>query len=155
MNETIADIVRGVPPFPYVRQCLEKLSDQADMIVCSATPNAALQSEWQEHGIAPYVGAICGQEAGSKAETLGRAASRGYAEKHVLMIGDAPGDLKAARAVGALFYPINPGHEEAGWKHFYNEACDRFLAGDYAGEYEERLIDEFDTYLPEQPSWKR
>ena len=38
------------------------------------------------------------------------------------MIGDAPGDMKAARANGALFFPINPGHEDESWERFYDEA---------------------------------
>ncbi len=155
VNATVDDIVHNVPPFPYVRDSLEKLSNVADMIVCSATPNMALRKEWEEHDIAKYVAAICGQEAGSKKETLGQAAGHGYADNHVLMIGDAPGDMKAAKAVGALFYPINPGAEEQSWQRFLNEACDKFLNGDYAGAYEASLIAEFDTYLPELPPWKR
>ena len=155
VNKTVADIVHGVPPFPNVRETLQKLVPVADMIVCSATPNEALQNEWVEHDIARYVSAICGQEAGSKTETLGQAASQGYGKNHVLMIGDAPGDMKAAQSNGALFYPINPGNEEASWERFLNEACDIFLDGQYAGDYEQRLIDEFDTYLPEQPPWKQ
>lgn len=154
VNEVIDDLVEGVTPYPGVKESLEKLNPQADMIVCSATPNDALNKEWEEHGIRQYVEAICGQEAGSKKETLGEAASRGYAENHVLMIGDAPGDMKAAIAVGALFYPINPGHEEASWERFLTEACDKFLAGEFAGDYQAQLIAEFDTYLPEVPPWK-
>ncbi len=154
VNKTIDDMVHGVSPFPYVRQSLEKLADKADMIVCSATPNAALNKEWAEHEIAPFVSAICGQEVGSKKESLGQASSHGYADGHVLMIGDAPGDMAAARAVGALFYPINPGAEDASWERFYGESCDKFLSEDYAGEYEAALIAEFDTYLPDTPPWK-
>lgn len=155
VNDSIAQMVKGVPPFPGVRDALEKLSTSADMMVCSATPNEALQAEWKEHNIESFVAAICGQEAGSKKETLGQAASHGYAKDHVLMIGDAPGDMKAAKEVGALFFPINPGHEEASWQKFLNEACDKFLNGEYAGDYEQSLIDEFDTYLPELPPWKK
>lgn len=155
VNSSVADIVHGVPPFPFVRDSLEKLSPVADMIVCSATPSAALVKEWQEHEIAPYVGAICGQEAGSKAESLMESSSRGYEKNQVLMIGDAPGDMSAAKAVGVLFYPINPGAEEASWERFFREACDRFLNGQYAGDYEESLIAEFDSYLPETPPWKK
>ena len=153
-DRTIDEIVEGVTPYPGVRESLEKLQPQVDMIVCSATPNDALNKEWEEHGIRSYVGAICGQESGSKKETLGQAASHGYAENHVLMIGDAPGDMKAAQAVGALFYPINPGREEASWERFLKEACDKFLNNEYAGDYQDRLIAEFDTYLPEHPPWK-
>lgn len=155
VNDTVAGMVHGVPPFPFVRRSLKKLEKVADMIVCSATPGKALTSEWQEHGIAEFVAAICGQEAGSKMETLGQAASVGYPKQNVLMIGDAPGDMSAAKAVGALFYPVNPGNEDASWERFFNEACDRFLNGTYAGEYEQKLIAEFDTYLPETPPWKR
>ena len=36
-----------------------------------------------------------------------------YPPGHTLMIGDAPGDHKAAAANHALFFPINPGAEEA------------------------------------------
>lgn len=155
VNNTVEDMVHGVAPFPFVRQSLEKLSSVAEMIVCSATPNAALKKEWEEHNIASFVQAICGQEAGSKKETLGQAKDFGYGENKVLMIGDAPGDMKAAKAVGALFYPINPGREEQSWERFYKESCDKFLNGEYAGDYEKQLIAEFDEYLPELPPWKR
>ncbi|WP_298865936.1 HAD hydrolase-like protein [uncultured Gimesia sp.] len=155
VNEMIADMVHDVPPYPNVRESLQKLDPVADMIVCSATPNEALNKEWEEHDIAQYVDAICGQEAGSKKETLGQAKDCGYEPNKVLMIGDAPGDMKAAEAVGALFYPINPGCEEASWERFIGEACDKFLNGEYAGEYQEKVIAEFDSYLPELPPWKQ
>ena len=155
VNAAIEDMVEGVPPFPFVRESLEKLAPLADMIVCSAPPNAALKAEWEEHGIAGHVAAICGQEVGSKKEILDRTIRAGYARDKVLMIGDAPGDMQAARANGVLFYPINPGAEDASWERFFKEACDRFLSGTYAGDYEARLIKEFDSYLPELPPWKK
>src|SRR5437870_3849729 len=61
VNRSIAEMVRGVPPFPYVRQCLERFVSRADMLVCSQTPCAALEAEWKEHDLAQYVVAICGQ----------------------------------------------------------------------------------------------
>ncbi|RLC58468.1 MAG: HAD family hydrolase [Chloroflexota bacterium] len=154
VNATVADIVHGVPPFPYVRESLEFLADKADMIVVSATPVEALTREWEEHDIAKYVRVIAGQEMGKKALHLKLAAKGKYAPGHVLMIGDAPGDMKAARANGALFYPINPGHEEESWQRFYEEAMHKFLAGEYAGDYEASLIAEFEALLPEVPPWK-
>jgi phosphoglycolate phosphatase-like HAD superfamily hydrolase len=128
---------------------------EADMIVVSATPVEALTREWEEHGIAKYVRVIAGQERGSKTEHLKLAAGGKYAPDHILMIGDAPGDMKAARANDALFFPINPGHEEASWQHFYEEAMHKFLAGEYAGEYEASVIAEFEKLLPEVPPWKK
>jgi phosphoglycolate phosphatase-like HAD superfamily hydrolase len=155
VNATVADMVHGVPPFPYVRESLEKLKDFADMIVVSATPNEALEREWVEHDIAKYVEIIAGQEMGKKSEHLALAAKGKYPSDRILMIGDAPGDMKAARANGALFYPIKPGQEEESWKFFFEEAADVFREGRYAGEYEAGLIAEFDAVLPELPPWKQ
>ena len=72
----------------------------------------------------------------------------------MLMIGDAPGDLKAARATGVMFYPVNPGHEEDSWQRLRGEALDRFFAGSYGGDYEAARIAEFEKLLPETPPWK-
>jgi phosphoglycolate phosphatase-like HAD superfamily hydrolase len=155
VNATIADMVEGVPPFPHVRESLAYLADKADMIVVSATPLEALAREWEEHDIARYVRVIAGQEMGKKALHLELASGGKYEPGHVLMIGDAPGDMKAARPNDALFYPINPGHEEESWQRFREEAVHKFLAGEYAGAYEAQLIAEFDKLLPEQPPWKR
>ncbi len=153
VNDTIAGMVHGVPPFPYVRESLEVMADKADMLVVSATPVRALEQEWNEHDIGRYARAIAGQEQGTKAQHLAAAAAGRYAPSHILMIGDAPGDLKAARANNALFYPINPGDEEASWERFYQEAMPRFFEGTYAGEYEVALIAEFDRRLPDTPPW--
>jgi len=151
VNESVANMVRGVPPFPFVRESIQRLVEQADVIVVSATPQEALQREWDEHDLAQYVRAICGQEVGTKAESLGAASQ--YPAGNTLMIGDAPGDYKAAVANQALFFPVNPGAEEASWKRFYEEGIERFFSGKFAGEYQQALLDEFDSYLPEKPPW--
>jgi phosphoglycolate phosphatase-like HAD superfamily hydrolase len=155
INASVADMVHGVPPFPYVRESLDFLSDKADMIVVSATPAEALTREWQEHDIARYVRVIAGQEMGTKSEHIALAAKGRYAPDHILVIGDALGDLEAARDNEALFFPINPGHEEESWQQFYEEGLHRFLAEEYAGDYEARLIAEFERFMPETPPWKR
>jgi len=151
INASVAEMVRGVPPFPFVRQSIEKLCETADIMVVSATPQEALQREWDEHDLAQYTVAICGQEAGTKTEHL-QAASQ-YPAGHTLMIGDAPGDYKAAMANNALFFPVNPGNEEASWKRFYEEGAGRFLDGTFAGKYQQQLLEQFDSYLPEKPPW--
>jgi phosphoglycolate phosphatase-like HAD superfamily hydrolase len=153
VNRAVADIVSGVPPFPHFRESLERMVRDADVIVVSQTPTEALVREWREHGIDGYVRAIAGQELGTKAEHLQFAAGGKYPAGRVLMIGDAPGDLEAARRNGALFYPILPGREEASWERFLQEGLDRFFAGTFAGAYEAGLIREFDVSLPERPPW--
>lgn len=154
VNETIDRIVgEGVPPFPMVRESLQKLQGKADVLVVSATPQAALNKEWENQGLAQYVQAICGQEVGTKKESLAFASR--YPKDHTLMIGDAPGDYKAALANGALFFPINPGDEEASWKRFYDEGIEKFLSGNFAGAYQQELLDDFDSHLPTLPPWKQ
>lgn len=155
VNATVADMVKGVPPFPYVRESLQKASERADLIVVSATPSEALQREWREHDIAKYAAIIAGQELGSKKEHIQLAAGGKYEPQHILMVGDAPGDLRAARTNGALFYPIMPGREDESWERFYNEALERFFAGTYAGDYEADLVRQFEALLPETPPWKK
>jgi phosphoglycolate phosphatase-like HAD superfamily hydrolase len=153
VNAYIDDLVHGVPPFPFVRESLEKIRTKADAMVISQTPTPALEREWAEHGIKKYVSIIAGQEMGTKTEHLKFAAAGKYAPDKILMIGDAPGDFKAAKSNGALFFPIDPGSEELSWKRFHDEALDRFFAGTYAGDYEASLIKQFDSRLPEKPAW--
>lgn len=151
VNDSVGATVRGVPPFPFVRECLSQLEGRADQIVCSATPQEALRREWQEHGVDRFVAAIWGQETGTKKEILAIAAR--YPAEHALMVGDAPGDYQAARANAALFFPILPGREDQSWRHLYEEGIDRFLAGTFAGAYQQALLDEFDRSLPSRPPW--
>jgi phosphoglycolate phosphatase-like HAD superfamily hydrolase len=154
VNAAIEDMVHGVPPFPLVRECLAKLNDQADAICISQTPGDALKREWAEHGIDRFVKIIAGQEMGTKTEHLKFAAKDKYSPTKILMIGDAPGDFKAAKSNGALFFPINPGSEEASWETLYHEGLNRFFAGTYAGDYEAGLVKQFDASLPEHPEWR-
>jgi phosphoglycolate phosphatase-like HAD superfamily hydrolase len=155
INADVSEMVHDIPPYPFMKESLEKLSNRADAMVISSTPVEALEREWTENGMDGMVRIIAGQEHGSKKEHLAFGAKGKYSDDKILMIGDAPGDMKAARSNGVLFYPINPGHEEDSWQRFYEEAMDKFFAGTYAGRYEQDLISEFESYLPERPPWKK
>jgi phosphoglycolate phosphatase-like HAD superfamily hydrolase len=153
VNAQIEDIVHGVPPFPLVVECLKRVNEKADAMCISQTPADALKREWAAANIDSYVKIIAGQEMGTKTEHLRFAAKDKYAPYRIMMIGDAPGDFKAAKSNGALFFPINPGGEEESWKRLHNEGLDQFFNGTYAGEYEAKLVREFDACLPEHPHW--
>jgi len=155
VNADVTKIVRNCPPFPHVRESLEKLKDVADILCISATPGEALEREWAEHDIAKYTRIIAGQEMGSKKEHIQYAAGGKYETDKILMIGDALGDMKAAKANNALFYPINPGHESDSWKRFHDEAADMFMKGKFRGAYEDKLVAEFKKFLPSTPPWKQ
>jgi len=155
VNKAIEEIVKGVPPFPRFRESLATMTEKADVIVVSQTPTEALEREWEEHAIKEHVRLIAGQELGTKTEHLKFAAEGKYGAGKVLMIGDAPGDQKAAKNNHALFFPINPGREEESWERFERDALERFLAGRYAGDYERELVKEFEGCLPESALWER
>jgi len=155
VNSTIKKIVKGVPPFPFVRESLEKMNQYADAVVVSSTPIEALEREWKEHDLLKYTKFVFGQEHGTKAQCIEIALTKGgYDRDHVLKIGDAMGDLEAARKNNVHFYPIISGNEERSWERFYLEGFNRFITGKYTEDYENSLIEEFKKNLPEEPSWK-
>jgi len=155
VNERVADLVSGVAPFPGVLEVLRRGSQSADMIVVSQTPLEALEREWEENRMTSYVKRIAGQEHGTKTEHIHLATEgRGYAADHILKVGDAPGDLRAAVDNDALFYPIIPGRERELWKRLEAEGLDHFFNGDFSGAYQRMLIDEFHAALPEHPPWE-
>ena len=155
IDALIVEFVRGVSPFPHVRESILRASEDADILVCSATPHEALCREWEEHGLARYPFTIAGQEQGKKAEQIALASNERYEKDHILMVGDAPGDMRAARANDVLFYPIKPGSEAESWRRFHDEAWGFFLAGEYAGGYENELVAEFEACLPGIPPWEK
>lgn len=153
VNRDIEENMQKIPPFDGVFQTLEKINATADCIIVSQTPEEALVKEWNENGMTKYVSVIAGQELGTKAEHLQMVMAGRYEPQNILMVGDAFGDEKAAEVVGACFYPINPGKEETSWARLHDEALDRFLAGTFAGDYQQKLIAEFHELLPENPPW--
>jgi len=153
VNWAIKEIVKGIPPFPFVRETLQALEGRADVIVVSATPVETLEREWAEHDLARYTALILGQEMGTKSQHLSASRTH-YPPGHVLMVGDAPGDLQAAQDAEVLFYPIVPGEEIASWERLYREELHRFLSGAYAHDHEKGLVDRFEQALPERPPWE-
>jgi phosphoglycolate phosphatase-like HAD superfamily hydrolase len=154
VNRDIATMVNGLPPFPFVKESLCTLSGQADTMVVSATPTEALHREWIEHGIDSYVSLIAGQEYGKKEDQLRYTINGKYSPDHVLMVGDAMGDLTAARSCGALFYPIVPGNEDQSWKVFHDEIIQLFLHESYTPSIEKSFITEFEKALPTDVPWQ-
>ncbi|MBQ9263610.1 MAG: HAD family hydrolase [Clostridia bacterium] len=152
-NRRIAEMVHGIPPFPGVKDSLNKLRGQADIAIVSATNPQALRQEWTEHHMIQDVHRLCSQEDGTKKECIA-GMKPWYKPENVLMIGDAPGDLEAAHENGVLYFPIRPGEEVESWQEFYAEGIDRFLKGAYQGAYEEQLIARFRKCLPDTPPWE-
>ena len=154
VNSTIAEKINNIPPFDHVRRALALASENADLIVVSQTPYEALNREWKEHNLNSYVRVIAGQEMGKKEEHIRIAAGGKYKSDEMLMLGDAPGDRRAAEANGACFYPIVPGKETESWKRLVEEALPRFLERTFTGTYQKELMAKFDQALPPNPPWQ-
>ncbi len=153
VNASVDRHAHGVKPFPSVKAALEMMAGKADMIVVSQMPHVSCYKEWNEHNLAGCVSLLGGQELGTKAEQLKVAMAGRYAATNVLMIGDAPGDLEAARANGVLFFPTIPGQEDASWQELMAEGFERFVCGAYAGSYQDAKIAVFQQRLPDRPPW--
>ena len=115
VNKAIAEMVRGVPPFPYVRECLERFAERGRHARLLADAQRGPRSRV---GRARHRAVTCWRSAArrSAARRNRSPRPRSIQPNHTLMIGDAPGDYKAAEANNCLFFPINPGAEEASWQ---------------------------------------
>lgn len=148
VNEGIEALAGEDMPFPMVLEGLAALHPNADIAIVSSANGKAVFEEWTRHGLAPYVELMCGQEAGSKAYCIGEVKALGdYPADRVLMVGDAPGDLAAAKENGVLFYPIIAGHEGESWETLVKVAMEKFLSGTFSGDYQDSLVDSFDRSL--------
>lgn len=150
VNEDIGRWLRNIPPFPAARQAIETISHKADIVIVSQTPFEAIEREWRENDLDRFIKFIAAQEHGTKTEHLGIAAKGKYDDNRILMIGDAKGDLDAARNNGIMFYPIIPGKENRSWELFLTEAFEKFINGKYKGSFENKLINDFLLSLPER-----
>ncbi len=153
VDENIARIVRGVTPFPGVREAFSRFMEFADIVIVSATPHEAIVREWGEHDLLKYLTEVAGQELGTKAECIRKANSGHYAPDHILMIGDALGDYAAAQQNGVLYFPIIPGSEVDSWKKSKELVADQLQNGTYAGKSMEDELEAFNKVLLKEPVW--
>lgn len=143
VNEAIAEIRNEEkPPFDGVREGLAAAKEFAALAVVSSANREAVLEEWQYWQLTTYVDEVLTQDMGSKAACIRRLMEQGYTPRQVLMVGDAPGDLEAARKNGVHFFPILVGREAESWLRLRKEGLERFRNGTY-GEVEEENIREF------------
>ena len=90
-----------------------------------------------------YTDVVLAQDSGSKSFCIGELMKRGYAPDHVLMCGDAPGDLDAAEKNGVYYYPILVRHEAQSWEEFVREGIGHFLDGTYGEGYQQEKREQF------------
>ena len=154
VNRTFPHISAKIPPFVGVKEVLESMHKFADIMVVSKTPYEDLANYWDDQGIDRFVQVIAGQEMGSKGHHIEVAKKAGgYANDHILMLGDGNGDLKAVKENSGMFYPIIPGREQQCWNEI-SVALDMFKVEKYMGGFEDKLLDEFQSAMLSIPPWE-
>lgn len=120
--------------FAGVQDCLMAASKYADIAVVSSANARAVEVEWSHNQLLDYVDVVMTQECGSKADCLKLMLSKGYSNNKVLMVGDAPGDIEAAKDSRVLYYPIIVGREVESWVNFKEDILDSFIHETYEKE---------------------
>lgn len=130
--------------FKNVKEQIAKMSENADIAVVSSANYDAVFNEWNRLGLMDYVSVFCTQNEGTKEKCLEKLSKR-YSQGNVIMVGDGPGDLDAAKTNRIYFYPILAGSEDKSWKKI-NSYLDLFYTFqlDYC---QEKLIDSFKANL--------
>lgn len=136
-------------PFEGAKAGLAAAHAVADVAIVSSANAGAVKEEWTRHNLIEHTDIMLAQDAGTKAYCISQLLQAGYEKDHVLMIGDAPGDQKAAEDNGVLYYPILVKKEKSSWEQFLSEGLEKFLSGTYAGIYQEERIEEFQKNLSE------
>ncbi|MDB8805240.1 MULTISPECIES: HAD family hydrolase [unclassified Romboutsia] len=147
VNKSIEQLPKGDEPFENVKEGLETLSKLVDVAVVSSANGEALDDEWNRHNFVRHLKALLGQEAGTKQYCISELKKKGYDEKKILMVGDAPGDLQAAKNNNVNFYPILVNKESYSWKRLVNEVVPKLMNGTFDEAYQNQLIKEFNDSL--------
>lgn len=130
-------------PYEGVKEALAYAHKQADIAIVSSANLDAVLDEWKLYGLLEHTDIVLAQNAGSKAFCIGELLKKGYTPDHVLMCGDAPGDLDAAKKNDVFYYPILVRHEKESWAEFTAEGLNHLLNNSYTGTYQEKKINQF------------
>ena len=144
VNESINAMPFDVKkPFDGVLEGLKYAHDLADIAIVSSANLQAVEEEWALYGLLDHVDILLAQNVGSKAFCIQELLKKGYDKDKVLMTGDAPGDLDAAKSNGVLYYPILVRHEKESWTEFRETAVGKLTSGNYSGTYQQEKIEAF------------
>ncbi|MCD7842106.1 MAG: HAD family hydrolase [Lachnospiraceae bacterium] len=144
VNQSISRLAQDErKPFEGVDMALTLAHRQADVVIVSSANLGAVLEEWDLYGLLEHTDVVLAQNIGSKAFCIGEMLKKGYEKDHVLMCGDAPGDLDAAQKNGVFYFPILVKHEAESWAEFTDEAFTRLIEGTYGGGYQEEKIRAF------------
>lgn len=131
VNECIEKLKAYDRPFEHVKDTLMMMSEVADIVIVSSATTATVLDEWSRHDLLQYVSLVACQESGTKTFILQELTKYTYKPWQRLMIGDAIGDLEAARANQFQFFPILAGKESASWQKLQTRVFSEFTLNHY------------------------
>ncbi|MBQ7390021.1 MAG: HAD family hydrolase [Clostridia bacterium] len=144
VNESINRLPEELKvPFEGAKEGLEAAHAVCDVAIVSSANREAVVEEWEKFGLIPLADIMLTQDIGSKAYCIGEMLKFGYDKTRTLMVGDAMGDLDAARQNGVYYFPILPGREAESWQELVDEGLERLGNSTFGGEYQDKKIKEF------------
>jgi phosphoglycolate phosphatase-like HAD superfamily hydrolase len=128
----------ALPPpraFDGAAEALRAMAGRARIVVAGEGRSQDTERDWRRAGLlgsALGLGEIVfvGEEGGSVMEIA--QAAKLYARGPVLVVGDSPVELEAARSSGTSFYPIRPGRERESWQKLVKDYFPAFVKGERA-----------------------
>jgi len=146
-NRAINNLPADDKPFDNVKETMDAMCKEADLVAVSSANGEAVEAEWTKHQLKEDCRVLLCQEAGSKAFCIAELMKKGYDPSKILMVGDAPGDRDAALKNGVRYYPILVGKEGESWTRLKEGAFPKLLAGTFDEEYQASLVREFEKNL--------
>lgn len=143
VNQAIKNYNGPVLAFVGVHKGLERLSRLGKVYVVSSANKEAVEEEWIDQGLMDFVTELYCQDRGKKEDVIKLLIDQGHDPNTILMIGDSPGDLKAAELNQVHFYPILVGQEMQSWADLTEKIADDFTNQKYTAEREKELIQAF------------
>lgn len=127
-------------------EAMEKIKQVADIAVVSSANRKAIEEEWEHNNLLSMVNGVLAQDIGTKGHCIEQLLALGYKKENVVKIGDAVGDLQAAKYNSVYFYPMLVGKETESWNEFSNTALNKLINHqfeEYAKFKEDKFYEQF------------
>lgn len=148
VNRTIASIPKEkVNPFDNVSKALSLIPKSVVVDIISSANSTAVASEWKRFGLLEYVTRLFSQDDGSKSECIKMCIASGISPNSIIMCGDSPGDLEAARKNSVFFFPILVGREGESWQMFIDEVIPHINDVNWINDNQDKYIEMFNKNL--------
>lgn len=143
VNQAIQNIPQEkILPFQGSKEGIKLAHNDCDVAIVSSANQEAVVEEWTKHGLMKDVDILLSQSDGTKAYCIQKLLEYGYKKEHVIMVGDAPGDMEAAKENNIYFYPILAGKEEHSWAAL-EDILGHLINGTFSVHIQNQLIKEF------------